>query len=98
MSYAIFWTPEAEKTFNQNLAYLSEDWEYQVLDAFLDRVDAVIEQIRLNPLTYPLHKQGDVHKCVLNERMVLFFRIVDPETIHLLTFWNTHQDPDRLGV
>lgn len=99
MSYSIFWTPEAEKTFNQNLDYLAIDRDTQVVDVFLDRVEAVLEQVRMNPLIFPAYRHfKDVHRCVIHERMILVYRIVDQETIHLLSFWNTRQDPGRLRI
>lgn len=37
------WTSESKKTFNQNLEYLAEDWDYHVINNFLDRVEVVLE-------------------------------------------------------
>lgn len=39
MSVRINWTTESEKTFNQNLDYLSKEWDLLVLNDFLDRVE-----------------------------------------------------------
>jgi hypothetical protein len=35
---------------------------------------------------------------VCTQRAILYNRIVDDETIDLLTFWNTAQDPGKLKV
>ena len=65
MSHSLRWTSEAKKTFNQNLEYLSEEWDNQVINNFLDRVEGVLTQLKANPEIYPLHRTHDnVYKCV----------------------------------
>jgi plasmid stabilization system protein ParE len=99
MSRTLRWTSESKRTFNQNLEYLAEGWNNQVINNFLDRVEEVLEKIKSNPELYPLHRPKDkVYKCVVHKRVVLYFRIVDTEHIDLLTFWNTYQNPDKLKV
>jgi len=95
----INWTPEAEKTFNQNLEYLSNEWDNVVMNHFLDRVEEVLGVIQSNPKLYPLHRPDEnVHRCVIHERIVLYYKIVGDEAIDLLTFWNTYQDPSSLKI
>jgi plasmid stabilization system protein ParE len=99
MNRRINWTAESERTFNQNLDYLTKEWDAVVLNSFFDRVDEVLELIRSNPELYPLHRpEENVHRCVVHERIMLYYRIVDDHTIDLLTFWNTTQDPDKLKL
>jgi hypothetical protein len=99
MSVRINWTTESEKTFSQNLEYLSKEWDAVVLNNFLDRVEESLVLIKSNPKLYPLHRPNEnVHRCVIHERITLYYRIVDDQTIDLLTFWNTAQDPDKLKV
>ncbi len=97
MSYSINWTLESELTFYHNLEYLEKEWTYAVINEFLDRVDDVINKIKNNPKLYPLHRR-DVHKCIINERIILYYRVVDNKTIELLTFWNTYQNPESLDI
>jgi plasmid stabilization system protein ParE len=99
MSYRLNWTSESEKTFNQNLEYLSKEWNLIVLNQFLDRVEEVLERISSNPKLYSLHRPEDnVYKCVLHERIILYYKIVNKEEIDLLSFWNTYQNPERLNL
>jgi plasmid stabilization system protein ParE len=93
MRYEIRWAPEAEKTFSANLEYLSKNWNPTVVRNFGLRVNLVLEQVADNPYLYSIFRESDkVRRCVVHERIVLFYRIVDEKTIHLLTFWNTYQD------
>jgi plasmid stabilization system protein ParE len=99
MSRALRWTSESRRTFNQNLKYLAEEWDNQVINNFLDRVEEVLEKIKSNPELYALHRPMDkVYKCVVHKRIILYYKIVDDGRIDLLTFWNTYQDPDKLKV
>jgi plasmid stabilization system protein ParE len=99
MSVRINWTSESEKTFAENLEYLSREWDTVVLNNFLDRVEEVLETIKANPRLYTLHRpKENVHKCVVHERIVLYYRRVNDERIDLLTFWNTYRDPSQLKI
>ena len=99
MNRRLNWTIESEKTFNQNLEYLAKEWDNVVLNDFLDRVEEVLEKVRSNPNLYPIHSpETGIHKCVIHERIVLYYKIVDDEVIDLLTFWNTYQNPEKLGI
>ncbi|RAV99280.1 type II toxin-antitoxin system RelE/ParE family toxin [Pseudochryseolinea flava] len=99
MIVRINWTAESERTFNQNIEFLAKEWDILVLNNFLDRVEEALEWIRANPKLYPLHSpKENVHRCVIHERIILYYRIVDDETIDLLTFWNTTQNPDKLKI
>ena len=46
MSHSLRWTSESKKTFNQNLEYLSEEWDNQVINNFLDRIEEVLTQLK----------------------------------------------------
>lgn len=56
MSRTLRWTLESKKTFEQNLEYLAKEWDNQVINNFLDRVEEVLEQIRSNPELYQQHR------------------------------------------
>jgi plasmid stabilization system protein ParE len=96
MSYTLYWTLQAEETFAANLEYLEKSWTNAVINDFLDRVDEVLQTLGKNPYTYPLHReQGGIRKCIVNERVVLFF-VVEGNDIKLLSFWNTYRDTQNL--
>ena len=97
MSYSINWTTQGEQTFNQNIEYLKREWNIVVLNKFLDSVEEILEKISSNPYLYSLlNSTKDIRRCILNGRIILYFRIVDNNTIDLITFWNTYQNPNKL--
>lgn len=94
----VHWTTEAQRTFSYNLDYLSENWEAITINKFLDRVDEAIALIASNPQLFPKHDDlPDVHRCVVNSHISLFYIVFD-DRIDLITFWNTHQDPENLKL
>jgi plasmid stabilization system protein ParE len=58
MNFKLRWTSEAEKTFGQNLEYLSKEWSNAATNDFIDRVEEVLEKIKANPKLYPLRTIG----------------------------------------
>ena len=99
MSYSINWTLRGELTFHENIEYLEQEWNNAVINQFLERVGVVIDKIRMNPFLYPQHKPSqNIRRCIINGRIILYYRIIDPETIDILLFWNTSQNPDKLDI
>lgn len=97
MSLRVFWTKESEFTFNDNIDYLTKEWNSTAINNFLDRVDEVVENISKHPKLYPLHrKKTNIYKCVVNDHITLYYRIINKDRIDLITFWNTHQNPENL--
>ncbi len=66
---------------------------------FLDRVDEVVNIIKLTPEIYPLlNKNDQIRRCVVVKQITLYFRVVSADQIDLLTFWNNFQNPEFLKL
>ena len=99
MTYSIKWSDEAEFTLEENIAYLEEEWDLITINKFLNRIDEVLLLISRDPCLYPVFRQNDhIHRCVINKHVTLFYRIVDTANVHLITFWNNHQNPKNLRL
>ena len=98
MSVSIRWTPDAINSFHRNIEYLQQDWSVKIGEDFIGRVDEILTQIKVNPYLFPIHRPKDkIHRCVINTRIILYYKIVDSGTIDLLLFWNTWQNPAKLN-
>ncbi|WP_414684719.1 type II toxin-antitoxin system RelE/ParE family toxin [Mucilaginibacter sp.] len=96
---AINWTPEAERTFSQNLEYLAYRWNNKVVIEFINKVDESLLIIASNPKAFPLHSSTlHIHKYVIVPQITVYYRIVNDHIIDLLTFWNNYQNPDKLHL
>jgi len=96
---AVNWTPEAERTFSQNLEYLAYRWGDKVVIDFISKVDDALEVIASNPEAFPLYNSTpNIRKCVVTPQITVYYLIVNKGTIDLLTFWNNYQNPDSLKL
>lgn len=93
----IIWSDEAIADYHQNIDYLLKEWSEQVTIEFIEDVDAVIELIKNYPELYPLTDYPEVRKAVIRKQVTLFFKVSNKE-IHLIRFWNSHQDPKKLTL
>ena len=99
MTYKLHWTDEAQLTYDENLAYLESEWDINTFNKFLYRIDEVLKSISETPEIYPIKNEIErIHKCVVNKHITLYFRIVNSSQIDLISFWNTHQNPDNLKL
>ncbi|HVS91108.1 MAG TPA: type II toxin-antitoxin system RelE/ParE family toxin [Mucilaginibacter sp.] len=95
----INWTPEAERTFSQNLEYLAYRWDNSVVLGFIQKVDDSLQAIISNPQAFPAHNSTlHIRKCVVTPQITVYYRIVNDSTIDLLTFWNNYQNPEKLKL
>jgi plasmid stabilization system protein ParE len=98
-NYDLKWTPESIKTFNDNLEHLSEEWDFHTINNFIDRVEEIIESIAENPYLFQVYNpKYEIHRCVINKHITLFYRIKKHNKIDLITFWNSHKNPNDLKL
>jgi plasmid stabilization system protein ParE len=97
MSYELVWMPRAKITFHKNIEYLQKDWNNTVIIHFLEKVEKTLLKISDNPYLYPFYKTSKkVRRCIINRRIILFYRIAANNTIEILLFWSTYQNPKKL--
>jgi hypothetical protein len=98
MSYKVFWTGEAEQTFNDNIAYLELKWTETVIANFINKTEEAISVIKANPQLFPrINKKKNIHKCLVVKQISLYYKVLD-NRIYLLTFWNNYQNPKKLKI
>jgi plasmid stabilization system protein ParE len=99
MNYVIKWSHEAEVTIAQNSDYLLHNWGEKTASKFLKTVKAAVQKIGKNPRSYPMYKSmPDTRRFTINKRVFLYYRIEDDNSIVLITFWNTYQNPENLKL
>ena len=95
VAYPILWSPTAKANYYQILEYLNDNWTIKELEAFVKRTEEVISHIYKNPSLYPYSESSDTHKCVVVKQVTLFYRVTG-ESIQLLVFWDSRQNPAKL--
>lgn len=93
----VVWSPLGLDDYEQNVAYLLEEWTVREAENFIDKVQKTIGLISLRPTMYPrLDNVGiEVRKAVITSQISMLYTF-DDTNITLLSFWNNYQNPDRL--
>lgn len=96
MVFDIVLSERASKDLNSTLHYLEDKWSFKVADEFAKRIDVKINFIKENPYQYPPFKnKKQVRKCVVNEQVSLFYRILTQE-VQIITLFDNRQNPSKL--
>ena len=68
MHKQIIWSSKSVSDLENILDYLALKWDDSVSLKFLDLIEALILQISINPIQYPLiHKKLNIRKCGINK-------------------------------
>ena len=96
MPFTIFWSTEAELSYQSILEYLQAEWTEREIKNFIKRTDDVLEFIQENPSIYQRVK-ANTFKAVLSRQVALYYKI-DGWRVILQYFWDTRQDPNNLKL
>lgn len=94
----IRWTLTAKSTFFKIISYLEEEWTDREILNFIDELDNFMKHIKNNPYSFPSsRKKKNIRKGFLTKHISLFYKVKPRKReIHLLTFWDNRQTPDKL--
>lgn len=90
----IIWTPQAEKTHDEVVDYLNNEWSEKEIVHFIERSNNIIQHISHYPLAYRSAGKEDVREAVITKHNLLLYRI-SGRKIYLLYFWDTRKNPAR---
>ncbi|KYG80132.1 plasmid stabilization system protein ParE [Roseivirga ehrenbergii] len=91
----VIWTPVAIKSLRQTADFLSEIWNDQIVDEFVNQLDYRITQIQRNPDLAPTFINSEFRQLLIHKSTSLFYRSY-PEYIKLLLIWDNRQNPEQL--
>ncbi|MCX2839358.1 type II toxin-antitoxin system RelE/ParE family toxin [Salinimicrobium sp. MT39] len=96
MSRKIIISEIAEKRLESLFEYLMEEWSFKVKSDFIKELDKNIQIIKDQPDVFPeSDEESGLRKCVITKQTTLYYQFNDIE-VHLLTFFDTRQDPEKL--
>lgn len=90
----IEWSAEAKTTYYHILAYLEKNWTEKELKKFISQTNAVLDILTKQPLAYQGSKSRSIRRAVVIKHNILYYR-VSKSKIHLLSFWDTRQNPKK---
>ena len=96
----IIWSAKARATFYLVLDYLNENWTKKEMVQFFNRTELIINTIRKNPFLFPASTSNPtIRKAVIDKNNSLYYKIDSyKQEIHLLTFFDSRQDPGKLKL
>ena len=98
MSFKVRWSPRAKADIENHLNYLERNWGQKVTLSLLERIEEILQTISENPELYSFFEEKlSIHRCVVTSQIVLYYRVKE-ETVELITFWDTRQNPESLNI
>lgn len=91
----IVWTPMGLKSLDKTTKFIEEQWNEDVAEAFLDRLDERVEQLKSNSRIGPTYEQTEFRQLVIHPLVTLYYEL-KKDYISLVLIWANKQDPDEL--
>jgi len=90
----ILWTISAQKSFDQIIEFLQEEWSLNSAIKFVQKTNNLIETLKEQPkIGRPEKVKNDLRSFVLSRQTTVFYRIKSNVVIILLKFFDTRQNP-----
>ena len=89
------WTPLGLKSLDKTTNFIEEQWNEDIAENFLDRLDERIEQLKTNPRIGPTYKQTEFRQLLIHPLVTLYYELKSDHII-LALVWANKQDPDEL--
>ncbi len=91
----VIWTQTARKSLQETSDFITELWNEQVTDEFLNQLDYRIIQIQKNPELAPAFEDSELRKLLIHKSVSLFYRNY-PGFIKILLVWDNRQNLAQL--
>lgn len=91
----IFWTPYAKRSLRETAAFLSVQWNDDIIDSFLALIDKRLDQVKINPEIAPRLRSTPYRRLVIHKHISLFYTY-NKEYIKIVLLWDNRQNPGDL--
>lgn len=89
------WTPLGLKSLDKTTNFIEENWNEDVADNFLERLDERIEQLKKNPRIGPTYERTNFRQLLIHPLVTLYYEL-KTDYISLTLVWANKQNPDEL--
>ena len=89
------WTPLGLKSLDKTTNFIEEQWNKEVADTFLNRLDERIIQLERNPQIGPTYEQTKYRRLTIHPLVTLYYELKN-DHIRLVLVWANKQDPEDL--
>ena len=92
----LIWTSLAEKSYNQNIEYLLEEWSLKVVQHFILEVERTMNIVKESPNCFQEWEFDKTFRMGLIHENISFFYKIHTTEIVVYLFWNNLQNPKKL--
>lgn len=94
----VIFSPVANERLKEIINYLVKEWSVSSAEKFLNILEVKLSLISKFPLLYPAFKdEQDIHYCVINEQITLYYRITE-SNIEIITLFDSRRNPSNLKL
>ncbi|MFY0687562.1 MAG: type II toxin-antitoxin system RelE/ParE family toxin [Cyclobacteriaceae bacterium] len=69
------WTPLGLKSLDKTTNFIEEHWNKAVANAFLDRLDERVEQLKQNPRIGPTYQRTSYRQLTIHPLVTLYYEL-----------------------
>lgn len=78
-----YWSSNAQRNFYKVIDYLIENWTFQEVENFQNRISKLIRNIQENPNFCPQSKFLNIHKCLVDKQNSLIY-LLENQTLFIV--------------
>lgn len=91
-AYSVEWSDEAERTFEANIKHLEEEWNAQVIQAFVDSVNTILSNLKAFPESGRESAKKNARLVTVHKNVLLVYKVQPRrKVIRLIIFLHTKQ-------
>ena len=91
----IIWTDRARTDYWDNIDYLETAWTIKEVERFANKTDEILEKLTKGNIKFKPTEYENTFQVPILKQITLFYDKND-DSIVLLRFWNTYQNPKKL--
>ena len=92
MTYPVYWTKEANETFDLIINLIEKQWGEKEAGKFVSRTQKLFLTIAKQPYLFKASVSEDVRKGAISRQCSVFYE-VHTDAIIILFFWDKRQEP-----
>ncbi len=94
----VVFSTEANERLKEIIDYLVKEWSVNSAENFIKILEVKLSLISKFPLLYPaIQDKLDIHYCVINEQITLYYRITE-SNIEVITLFDSRSNPTNLKL
>jgi plasmid stabilization system protein ParE len=93
----IIWSNLAIDDVSENIYYLEREWTEKEIERFTNKTDEILEKLAKGNIKFKPTEYENIFQVPIVKQITLFYERKG-DSIILLRFWNTYQNPEKLAL